>query len=457
MQIFIFLCVALAAQAYSFRVQKLRLPKSAMLFRSHGKTSMKMLAVPQGVQKLSPFLVSNKAIILVAPWLIGVGALVYLKAAILSPSQTASDPLLRAVEEGRGFTKPVQSALHADRPQLEKELSVILQPSVSNNYFVIVGRNGTGKTTAVVQTLSISKGAKGAIYISCPPSARLFSFQLHKLIGCAAVESADTDSNHDLKNEPLATFEKLMSPLAAAAAAFRSKHGRPAVLVIDAVDRIAKQCPEFLGVLQDFAKDCADAGNLRVVFVADDSATLPLLMKRGAWARAAEPYKVQDLLDEQAVAYLLKRGVCKEEADSAVSGLTGGNFAHVDTFAEASLRGISYWDLSTARNELLRLKIRTLCKRMPRYSPEGPYDEVFKIIAYRGEISVAYADECGMTQWQLQELLKENILVLQPDQTYSFYDHHTAYWFRSQSGNRKKKGWNEDGTIISWWNHKPKY
>ena len=38
------------------------------------------------------------------------------------------------------------------------------------------------------------------------------------------------------------------------------EYKHPIVLVLDQVDCIAKKDPELFGVLQDFAKDCANSG-----------------------------------------------------------------------------------------------------------------------------------------------------------------------------------------------------
>lgn len=51
---------------------------------------------------------------------------------------------------------------------------------------------------------------------------------------------------------------------------FTREKGRPPVLVIDNVNRLAVKAPEVLEILQDFAKDHADASDLIVVFVASE-------------------------------------------------------------------------------------------------------------------------------------------------------------------------------------------
>jgi hypothetical protein len=47
------------------------------------------------------------------------------------------------------------------------------------------------------------------------------------------------------------------------------------------MDLVAKKDAVFFSDLQDFAKACADNGNLRVVFIFSDGNALPLLLSLG--------------------------------------------------------------------------------------------------------------------------------------------------------------------------------
>ena len=51
---------------------------------------------------------------------------------------------------------------------------------------------------------------------------------------------------------------------------YMEKYKHPIVLVLDQVDRIAKDDQKFLGILQDFAKDCVDKHTLVIIFVASE-------------------------------------------------------------------------------------------------------------------------------------------------------------------------------------------
>lgn len=80
------------------------------------------------------------------------------------------------------------------------------------------------------------------------------------------------------EKEPYHTWNLLSKLLLKTAIEYKQKHKSPMVLVLDQVDRIAKKDTEFLGILQDFAKDCADKGTLIIVFVASES-LVPSIMR----------------------------------------------------------------------------------------------------------------------------------------------------------------------------------
>ncbi len=60
-------------------------------------------------------------------------------------------------------------------------------------------------------------------------------------------------------------------------AEYARKNGRPLVVIIDNVNRLAEKNTQILEELQDFAKDTADDRILRVVFVANEGYALRFL------------------------------------------------------------------------------------------------------------------------------------------------------------------------------------
>jgi hypothetical protein len=421
------------------------------------------------MRRVSSFYSLHKEAIHVAMG-VGVGffsfvILQYFNVPVAPPLECAADRVLRAFEEGRGVQAP-ETVAHVDRQQLNEDLSLILRPQKSNKYCLIVGEKGTGKTTAVSYALSTLPDMRGAIYIMCPLSARLFSLHLKEVTDC--MDPADVsggmrrrlegatkeEKGPDLDKEPLATFEQLISPLTAAAVTFKARHGRPAVLVIDGADFLAQQCPAFLGNLQDFAKISADSTNLRVVFVSSDGTALPLLTARSTSSRMSRPYEIGEISDDQATDYLVRRGerptpsyqsspprllcrprfslcatddcagVSRNDAELAVANLTGGLFAALDNFAEALLLGFTY-------QQLLEEMDRGLRKRMKTVDVSASH-AVFRELARDGFVPLSRTDDLRMTQGLVDRLLAKNILSMRPNNTYTFHDRHVAKWFRRQ-------------------------
>jgi transcriptional regulator with GAF, ATPase, and Fis domain len=126
----------------------------------------------------------------VAAALVGISYLAYgagKKEKILPSFSSSDKAIIQAFSEGRGmdaFQAPDADA-KVKRPKLHASLKAVLRPSETKQYVVIVGENGTGKSTAVRQVLSKLEEPKGVVYINCSQYNR-FSLQLSRLIGYEA-------------------------------------------------------------------------------------------------------------------------------------------------------------------------------------------------------------------------------------------------------------------------------
>ena len=213
----------------------------------------------------------------------------------------------------------------------------------------------------------------------------------------------------------------LRDALEAAAGAFRAKHGRPAVLVIDAADYIAKKAPVFFNDLQDFAKVCADAGSLRIVFVSIEGVALPLMQLSSAWTRALPPYEVQDIGDHEAVDYLVERGVDRPRAEEAVRDITGGRFALLLHVASAA----SVKSIQAIRHEL-DIKTGSDLKLMGLI----PAHAFFRALVTTKRIERVAALDL-LPRDTIDALLKANILAAHPDDgTYTTHARHVEVFLR---------------------------
>lgn len=216
------------------------------------------------------------------------------------------------------------------RPELDGVLGTLLRPRAIRQYAVVIGEHGTGKSTAMRKAARSTgpDGISGVVYFHMGTEVSEFVGGLVAVLGytTATVDvqaGASRAISRTTKEEALPMWADIKKALSAAASAFMAKHGRPATLVLDNVDVIAKNDPAFLIDLQRFAKTMADAGNLRVVFVSSDGSAPTLMMAQSEWSRAEHPTEVGDIDDEAACAYLKRTGISADVAGASAVACAG--------------------------------------------------------------------------------------------------------------------------------------
>jgi energy-coupling factor transporter ATP-binding protein EcfA2 len=372
---------------------------------------------------------------------IGIGIPCYLlfgagkKESLLPSFGSPEYAIIKAFEEGGGTIYSEDVNANVERSTLHQELKKVLHPEKTRQYAVIVGENGTGKSTAVRQVLSSLEFPKGSVYINCPADHKEFSRELFQIIRYDSerdirggikrrVELTSNEEKAGVEQEPLATFRKFARSLLAAAETYKKTHKRPMVLVIDSADILAKEDPKFLYFLQNFAKDCADRGTLRIVFVSSDGSALPLLISQSSWSRAEAPFEIGEISDEDAVKFLCDRNVPEIIAREAVRCLTGGLFASLNTFVSNNEKGRKLEDIINEKNRkvdnsLLKLKF-------------PPTHELFRYLTIHKRIPSNEARrEMNLSEEQIDALVKCNILATHPDETLTLHDRHVAVWLKT--------------------------
>ena len=382
---------------------------------------------------LSKFLVKTAVSRVVAFGAVGMGMMVAGEYMWGEPSKERN--MVRTFEKGgaRGWYVKKNTA-HVERPELLASLEALLQPDESDNYAVVIGEHGTGKSTAVRDTIVALEDPKGVVYVSTPNVVAHFGTELAKAVGYNFVfwdviggfrrqmsRAEKYDSAPSFSDEPLASYWPVQQALLNTATAYKKKHNRPIVLVIDAADRIAKDNRKFFGILQDFAKDCADQGLLRVVFVSSEGVALPLLQSSSAWSRSLRPIEVGEITDDQAVAYLVKRGVDEGNAQAAVKNITGGRFSMlVEHAGEFQARSNAEW-------------AEDLERRLNNFLGKSKFDANSKGFALLLESRVA---EIMLLPYfsssQIDELLKANVISLHSNGTCSFQARYIERFFEKR-------------------------
>lgn len=317
------------------------------------------------------------------------------------------------------------------RRALTAQLAALLRPEASSQYALIVGESGTGKSTAVRNAVRSLPTPKGAIYVAAPELVASFSVDLALATGFFTPFDplrnfygwwgGQATPGGDAGEEPRATWAVLRRALQSAAAAFRAKHGRPAALIIDAADYVAKQDPAFFLRLQDFAKVCADMGDLRVVFVSSEGAALPLMRASSAWSRALKPpFEVPDIDDDAAVAFLVGRGVAQRGAEEAVRYVTGGRFSLLlDVASAAAAKPI----------EAIRAELDVQTSAVLKKLGVGPTHAFFADLVEAGSVAVDKALD-HLPDAALSSLLAANVVAMHPDGTITAQARHIESFLR---------------------------
>lgn len=310
------------------------------------------------------------------------------------------------------------------RPALLVQLSELLRPVSTATYALIVGESGTGKSTAVRAAVRALPLPKGVIYFSAPERVALFSDELANAVGffvpfnpLASFFLAQAPRVRDA--EPHTQWAALRTVLPLAAIAFRAAHGRPAVLIVDAADYVAKKDPTFFSDLQDFAKGCADSGSLRVIFVSSEGAALPIMRAASARSRM-RMLEVPDIPDADAIEHLVCSGASRADAVVAVRDVAGGRFALLAQVAAAAEAGA----LAAFSDELGEATAATLVEL-----DFPPTNAFFVALLQRGRIKRSEA-LVGLSPGELSALLARSILALHVDGAFTVHARHIEFWLR---------------------------
>jgi hypothetical protein len=286
------------------------------------------------------------------------------------------------------------------------------------------------------------EGINGAIYVNVPEEVHLFGGVVAAAVGLPLltvdVEGTifrflNLDTNK-VREEPAGTWRKAAIAITQAASKFRRKHKRPAVLIIDSAEILAKKNPEFLANLQLFAKQRTDEGSLRMVFVSSDGSVLEQLQGRSAWSRARDPFEVGDISDKEAVEFLKRKGVEQEKAEEAVRDITGGRFELLRKFVDS-------W--AAKGNESTRRDLYDKTRKVLDTMKIDGRHELFRTLVSQTRLKDHPARLLlgDMADSSLRSLVDKNIIAAHPDLTFTFHSRHVESFFKQEVFGSKRWWW----------------
>lgn len=196
-------------------------------------------------------------------------------------------------------------------------------------------------------------------------------------------------------------------------------------MVIDAADKLAKWNSVFFRYLQEFAKESADSGIIRVVFVFSDSVALPTLRdKTNSYnSRLGTIVEVGDIADEDAIKFLEKQYKMENtKATEMVKTITGGRFKMLYEYGKSTdtLAKIREELNDDAETTLNYLKISPSAPIFFKLLEAGPSGLPIKIAS-----TLIEKEKCSL-------LLQNNIISQHPNRRYTFYSRQIEKYIQSK-------------------------
>ncbi len=205
------------------------------------------------------------------------------------------------------------------RPVLEQRLKHVMNPTFANEYYLVKGEVGTGKSRLVKQMvkermLTAGSSKEGAPIYVLASQGHTFADTLAKAVNFLFDEHINFSFFLDFilrinsvpSREGEHRISRVLYAIEEAAYLYVEDRGRPVVLIIDGVEWLAKHMPSSLEKIQEKAKLWSDANIVKLILVSNDEKTDTLLQKnQSCWQRAEAPIYVNDLEHDEAISFLL--------------------------------------------------------------------------------------------------------------------------------------------------------
>ena len=222
---------------------------------------------------------------------------------------------------------------YQERKKEETILKSLLDKTFTNEYYVLNGEVGVGKSRLVRKVVNevIDKSGKarmGApIYVTAD-QGKTFPDTLAKAVNFYFDEHINFNSfvNIVFKIESLPARDeksKLTRVLAAieeSAFLYVKKYQQPVVLIIDNISFLNKQMPNAVKELQNKAKLWADCNIVKLVLVNnDEELELEMQNNSSAWSRVASPILIPELSHQEAIQFLTSYPMFQKDENKEIN------------------------------------------------------------------------------------------------------------------------------------------
>ncbi|RHZ65029.1 hypothetical protein Glove_319g168 [Diversispora epigaea] len=370
------------------------------------------------------FILPGKDIPFIILYFLEMGILIDVSFALFL-SQVSKYRINSALENGTRPKSKVKNDEFVLRPQISATLNRIFQPDKNHSYYnAICGEHGSGKTTLI--TKEATNVGKGVIYVDIPSNLENLGKAFGKAVNLSFFEETSITviliskilSKLGLANDKtvISSFqwESVMKRFRHACEVYKTKHGKPPVIIYDNINRLVEKNPELLDILQDEAKDNADERTYVAVFVSSENLVSRRMKSRSACSRLWTTIDIGDLTKEESLDYLINKHKIDIKEAEKLYDLIGGRILQLKSEADKLQQGKPF--------EAIKEKIFTKIKcdfKNAKLHPKQVYHEVGKnfinALLNSKEISYFTFVDFFNTSEVANEVLNKNIFAFHPE------------------------------------------
>ena len=284
------------------------------------------------------------------------------------------------------FRDHTQETSYFRRPKLENKMRAMLEPRNTNEYYIVRGEVGSGKSRTLVELVRefMTDNKSGAPVYVLASQGRTFAESLAAAVNFKFDEHVNFQFFLSFMfgiqrlpgKEEGHKLVRVLDAIEKSASKYATQHGKPVVLIIDGTNILTEHYPGTLEKLQEKAKLWADLNICKIIFVSNEEKTENLLMRNSScWSRVATPQYIDDLTEEEAIKFLrhahMDRDVdgffdlISDETAEKIYKLVGGRIYQLMQFKRDASHGIPFEE---TRDKLLlkdREKFLGFCKIAP--------------------------------------------------------------------------------------------